>query len=621
MKSLLQIMRLPSGTEKRYGRAHQIWMALALTGLGCCIGLLSLLFSAMAVETLVSKDLILSYATDPLILFLNLWPPVLLVWLFYFLFRRAWVGFLGGFIPIIGVALVNYFKIQLRADPFLAVDLGLASEAAGIVGHYQLELNWLIWLTVAALVAGLVFSILLMPKGIKGWPVRMLGALSAGALLCVSFVSIYLNDYYYEQTGGAMPWDEAQDYVSKGGIYPFLHSFQKLIFVAPEDYDEPTAAEVLGQYVDADIPEGQKVSVIGIMLEAFCDLTDFKVLAQQDSVMEVYAPWHQLSEQSVSGRLLTNIFAGGTVDTEWAFLTGYSSHSDFIQNTDSYVWYLDRQGYQTFGSHPGFGWFYDRQTINELLGFQEYWFTENHYGELVDPVVAQWNSDHILMEELLAQLQQRVQDGPCFSFSVSYQNHGPYEWQYTIEEEYLTPEATGFSASTCNIWNNYLMRVSDTLSAITDLVSGLEEMEEPVVLVLFGDHKPWGGNGNTGYTELGCTFDLTTTQGFYDYYATPYLIWANSAAKEVLGSDFVGDGGDFSPCFLMEEVFDQCGWDGPGFMQLAGEMRELTPLIHEQGIYWKDGAPCYELTQEEQEILDLYRNVEYYREHVVEPQG
>ncbi len=621
MKSLLQIMRLPSGTEKRYGRAHQIWMALALTGLGCCIGLLSLLFSAMAVETLVSKDLILSYATDPLILFLNLWPPVLLVWLFYFLFRRAWVGFLGGFIPIIGVALVNYFKIQLRADPFLAVDLGLASEAAGIVGHYQLELNWLIWLTVAALVAGLAFSILLMPKGIKGWPVRMLGALSAGALLCVSVVSIYLNDYYYEQTGGAMPWDEAQDYVSKGGIYPFLHSFQELIFVAPEDYDEPTAAEVLGQYVDADIPEGQKVSVMGIMLEAFCDLTDFEVLAQQDSVMEVYAPWHQLSEQSVSGRLLTNIFAGGTVDTEWAFLTGYSSHSDFIQNTDSYVWYLDRQGYQTFGSHPGFGWFYDRQTINELLGFQEYWFTENHYGELVDPVVAQWNSDHILMEELLAQLQQRVQDGPCFSFSVSYQNHGPYEWQYTIEEEYLTPEATGFSASTCNIWNNYLMRVSDTLSAITDLVSGLEEMEEPVVLVLFGDHKPWGGNGNTGYTELGCTFDLTTTQGFYDYYATPYLIWANSAAKEVLGSDFVGDGGDISPCFLMEEVFDQCGWDGPGFMQLAGEMRELTPLIHEQGIYWKDGAPCYELTQEKQEILDLYRNVEYYREHVVEPQG
>ena len=94
-----------------------------------------------------------------------------------------------GKASIMGVALVNYFKIQLRADPFLAVDLSLASEAAGIVGNYELELNWLIWLVVAALVGGLIFSIVLMPQGIKGWPIRMLGAVSAAALLCVSFVA------------------------------------------------------------------------------------------------------------------------------------------------------------------------------------------------------------------------------------------------------------------------------------------------------------------------------------------------------------------------------------------------------------------------------------------------
>ena len=183
MKTLLQIMRLPSGTEEKYARAHQGWIALALTGLGCCIGLLSLMFSAAAVESLVGLELFLSYLADPLILFLNLWPPVLLVWLFYFLFRRAWVGFLGGFIPIIGIALVNYFKIRLRADPFLAVDLGLASEAAGIVGKYQLELSWLIWLTAAALVAGLVFSIVLMPRGLRGWPLRLFGAMSSASML------------------------------------------------------------------------------------------------------------------------------------------------------------------------------------------------------------------------------------------------------------------------------------------------------------------------------------------------------------------------------------------------------------------------------------------------------
>ena len=69
----------------------------------------------------------------------------------------------------------------------------------------------------------------------------------------------------------------------------------------------------------------------------------------------------------MSGNLLTNIFAGGTVDTEWGFLTGYSQHQDFTKATDSYVWYFDRQGYQTRGGHPGFGWFYDRENVNQYL--------------------------------------------------------------------------------------------------------------------------------------------------------------------------------------------------------------------------------------------------------------
>ena len=68
---------------------------------------------------------------------------------------------------------------------------------------------------------------------------------------------------------------------------------------------------------------------MGVMLEAFCDLTDFDAIAGFDTVQEVYAPWHALEEQSLSGRLLTNIFAGGTVDTEWGFLTGASEHDEY----------------------------------------------------------------------------------------------------------------------------------------------------------------------------------------------------------------------------------------------------------------------------------------------------
>jgi len=613
--------RQGSGGEPSFART--LWLTITLTALGCCIGGLGLFFAATAYLRLASRTLLLSYLANPMILFLNLLPAVLLIWFFYFLTRRPWAAFLLSFVPVVGISLVNYFKIRLRSDPVLAVDLRLAAEAGGIVGGYTLDITWLVWFAGFCLIAGLLFAILLIPKAPRGHRDRAFGALSCLALMAVAFVALFTNPQVYNtktaNNSFINPWSDVEVYASKGCVYPFLYSFRELFPTPPEGYDEAAAAALLAQYPDADIPEEQKVSVLSIMLEAFCDLTDFELLAQQEGVAQVYAPWHELEAQSVSGDLLTNIFAGGTVDSEWGFLTGYSQHADFHSPTDSYVWYLRKQGYQTFGSHPGFGWFYNRQNVNQHLGFEEYWFTENHYSDLVDPIAAQWHSDELLAGELLGQLKQRVEYGPCFSFSVSYQNHGPYDSASTNGVEYLDPDRTGMPAETCNIFNNYLKGVSNTIGAMTALAQGLEEMEEPVVLVLFGDHKPWGGNGNSAYANAGANFDISTLDGFYDYYSAPYLIWANSAAKAALGRDFAGEGGDFSPCFLMTELFDQCGWDGPGFMQLSREVREITPLLHERDLYLQNGALTAVLDDPAHRFVRDFICAQHYRENEITP--
>ncbi len=614
MKKLFRILRLPPEAEE-YKTARRLWMALALTGLGCCVGVLSLVFSATAYVKLDSAALFRSYLEHPWILLLNLLPPVLLIWLFYFLTCRAWAGFLSSFTLTIGVALVNYFKIRLRSDPFLAADLRLAAEAKGIVGGYTLDITWLVWFALGCLIAGLLFTLFLLPRGLRGWQERTFGGLSCMVLMAVAFVSLYLNPEIYQKTTNIQhinQWSDVEVFVSKGGPYPFLYSFRDLFPTPPPGYNQKAAAVRLAEYPDSPIPEGKRVSVMGIMLEAFCDLTDFAALEGQEGVAQVYAPWHDLERRSVSGNLLTNIFAGGTVDTEWAFLTGYSTHQDFRSPTDSYVWYFRDQGYQTFGSHPGYGWFYNRQNVNQYLGFEDYWFTENYYGQLVEPTAALWNSDSLLMEELLSQLKQNT--GPCFSFSVTYQNHGPYGEDPTQGTAYLTPAGSGLTETSCNILNNYLNGVSKTIGAVEQLTEGLESLDEPVVLVLFGDHKPWAGNGNSVYTELGEEFDLSTLEGFSSYYATPYLIWANSAAKTALDREFLGDGGAFSPCFLMQELFDQCGWEGPGFMKLAREMRAVTPLVHVRDLFWTESGLVNRLEGEQAEFYQDYLCTQYYRE-------
>lgn len=618
INDLLALIRPGEETSPALRRAHRAWVYGWMVLMGVGLLLIVLLLSAYAYAPLEHKKLFFSYFRAPLLLLLNGFVPLVLIFFGFFLFRRPWAAYLTAAVPCLTLALGNYYKIRLRGDGVLATDLRLLRTAGGIVGQYTLEVSKPVLAALLGAFLMLLFSVLLMRKEPLRGKTRLIGAGTCLALALCAYLTVYTDAAIYsEKTANndcINPWSEVEVYVSKGTMYPFIYSVQEMFPTPPEGYREQEAREELAQYEDTDIPQEEKVTIVGIMLEAFCDLTDYPALADSEAVKAVYAPLHELEGRSVSGDLLTNIFAGGTTDTEWGFLTGYSHHDDFRGNTDSYVWYLKAQGYDTLYRHPGYGWFYNRQNVNGYLGFDESRFTDSGFGELVDPVAAIFHSDGILVDYLLADLDAREEDdAPLFLFSVSYQNHGPYASE-SCTAEYVTPTETLLSQESCCILNNYLAGVSETIGEMCRLAEEIESRDEPVVLVLFGDHKPWLGNGSSVYTEMGVSFDMTTREGFENYYATPYLIFANSAAKETLGRDFTGDGGDFSPCFLMPQLFDECGWTGDAFMQAQRAVREITPLIHTQGFFLRDGALTGTLSEQERAAYLRYRYAEYYRE-------
>lgn len=618
IKFLLALIRPDAEASLPLRRAHRVWLYGWMLLMGVGLTLIGLLLSAYAYAPLDHVQLFLSYFRAPLLLALNGFVPLVLIFLGFFLFRRPWAAYLTAAVPCLTLALGNYYKIRLRGDGVLATDLRLLRTAGGIVGQYTLEISRPVLAALLGAVVMLLFSVFLMRKEPLRKRTRLIGSLFCLALAFCAYLTVYTDaEIYSSKTANndyINPWSEVEVYVSKGTMYPFIYSVQEMFPTPPEGYREKDACEELAQYADTDIPQEEKVTIVGIMLEAFCDLTDYPALADIDTVAEVYEPLHGLESRSVSGDLLTNIFAGGTTDTEWGFLTGYSHHEDFRANTDSYVWYLKAQGYDALYRHPGYGWFYNRQNVNGYLGFDESNFTDSGFGELVDPVAAIFHSDEILVDYLLSDLDARdEEDDPLFLFSVSYQNHGPYSSE-SCAVEYVTPAETLLSQESCCILNNYLAGVGETISEMCRLAEEIESRDEPMVLVLFGDHKPWLGNGSSVYTEMGVSFDMTTREGFENYYATPYLIFANSAAKETLGRDFTGDGGDFSPCFLMAKLFDECGWTGDAFMQTQRAVREITPLIHAQGFFLKDGALTGTLSEQERAAYLRYRYAEYYRE-------
>ena len=617
MQAFRSLLRPDEKTGAAMRWAHRVWVFLWLTVFGLGIGLLSLYLTANSYAGIDAQALWASYMKLPLLVVMNLLLPLLVVYLGFFLFARPWAAYLLSAVPFLGLALASYYKIQLRGDPVLASDLRLIRTAGGIMGNYTFELTEPVKLVIAGFAGMLVLSLVLLRRERMSQRGRLAGLMVMLALTLASYFEFYTSADIYEKTANNSlinPWSEVEIYLSRGTTYPFLYSVKDMFPNAPSGYRESEATGTLAEYEDTDIPKEQKITFVGIMLEAFSDLTDFPVLDEVPAIHKIYEPLHELEERSVSGRLLTNIFAGGTVDTEWGYLTGYSEHEEFRSPVNTYVRYFKSQGYDALYRHPGYSWFYNRSNVNEYLGFDESVFNDTGFGDLISISDALYHSDKVLVDYLLNDIDLRTEtDDPLFLFSVSYQNHGPYPSE-TYWEEYVTPEMTGWSMESCCVINNYLAGIRSTVNEMCRMAEELEKRDEPVVFVFFGDHKPWMGNGNSVYTEMGINMDVSTLDGFYNYYATPYVIYANQAARDLLGSDFAGDGGDFSPCFLMAKVFDECGWEGPGFMQLQREMREVSPLMSSNGWRMQNGQLTMELDGAAEEENDRYLRAQYYIE-------
>ena len=134
----------------------------------------------------------------------------------------------------------------------------------------------------------------------------------------------------------------------------------------------------------------------------------------------------------------------------------------------------------------------------------------------------------------------------------------------------------------------------------------------PVVLIFFGDHKAILGESGSAYLDLGVNADQTTSEGVYNVFSVPYLIWANHAAKEALGKDFTGTGATISQCYLMNEVFDLCGWVGDSWLQYQNEARKELPVIQRKKWLMVDGEITADIPEELNEKRLERLRVEFY---------
>ena len=560
---------------EKYRSRGQIAAALVACVLfGAAVGVCSLAFAAGAHP----RAMFFSYFTKPWILALNLAVPILMMLFFYLLTNRTWIAYLVTNFLVMIPTVVSFYKVEFRGDPFCAEDLTLVTESKKMLETYRLFWNKRLGLYLAALVCGTLALALLFRGRFRRRAPRLLAALVpvlAAAAVSPLYTSVDVYNINTANTALINPYSENDQFISKGFVYPFLHTVKDAFHPAPKGYDEDAAKAALAAYTDAEIPADKRVNVVCVMLEAYNDFSRFENL---HFVRDVYGKYRTLEELGYSGTLVTDVFAGDTRVSEREFLTGlpYSRIDRFVAKSNSYVWYFRENGYHTTGSHPCYAWFYNRQNINKNLGFADYLFSENYFAERTGGDITYDAGYFPMLYELY---ENRDKSVPYFSYNITYQGHGPYE---ADNPHYTEPyvENGGWSDAAQTILNNYLNAQAETTAMLYDFAEKMLATEEPLVLVFFGDHKPWMGNADSVYHELELNIDRASDEGFLNYYSTRYLILANDAAKRVTGNSFSGKGETISASFLMNKVFELCGWRGSAYMQFTTAQMQKTPVVH-----------------------------------------
>ncbi len=585
------------------------------------IMLLSLSFTARI--PVKSLYLFTTYFYNPLIIILNFIPALLLCLFFYFVTGRVYLAGAVSSASVLIMLYINEMKIIFRNDVFTAVDFTLISEAMNMAERYKPFFNWYYVFALLCIIAGIFMSKRFFDIRVSKKSLRFAGAFLSLAVLVGSVSPVYIDRKIYDKTENMercktfmSVFSEKDQFVSRGFIYSYLHSFGDIFEKPPENYKKSDVEEYLSKYTYDKIPDDKKINIISVMLEAYNDFSKFPGARFSK---DPYKEFKRIKNQSIYGNVFTNTFGGGTVNTERAFITGFCDDYEFRHPIDTYARYLKNEGYLTEGSHPGHNWFYNRDSINSYMGFDNYYFFEDRYKTIYDEKQEEKNNileDKYLFSDIMTLYREGKKTGkPYFSFTVSYQNHGPYN-------DYVLDKGIEYARKTKNmtdeayyILNNYLAGIADTGKELKNLIDEIEKESEPILFVAFGDHNPWLGNENFVYKQLGINIDRSTAEGITNYYATPYIIYANKAAKKIIADFKPGYGGDFSTMFLMNKVFDVLSFGGDGYKKFSDELSSYTDVITNEGFYRENGEFKRDLSPEAKDTVDMYEKIKYYRKH------
>ena len=515
----------------------------------------------------------------------------------YVVVRNTRIACLLVLAVVVGLSIANHYVIAFTGIPITFGDLMSAGVGMAVAGGYTYTLDGEV---LRCIVLALVYAVVLCAVPRSQVRVNFRSNQMAFALVLVSAVG--LGAYLY---GNSEVWDRIDTH-EWNPAYPYMHYG----FAASLASDVASASTVEAEGYDANSlwqtdeesgvtrvnvghgfvtePDGvphytqateESPNIIVVMNESFSDLTTYLEGYETSIDPMPYVRSLMKRGEVVSGTCAVSSDMGtGTANSEFEFLTGnsmayFKGNTPYVQfidaETPSLASELGGRGYQTHAMHAYERAGYNRVKVYDRFGFDTYKGIEDFDVDL--DFARGYPTDETNYRQLIQDFQENRGSGPQFIFNITMQNHGgyyasDYEWPVRVHE-----------VSPVNSYDESVIAYESSVhmadESVCQLISYFETVEEPTVVLFFGDHEPRLSNEfySSWFTDEN-DLDLETTAQLHK---TPFFIWGNYD----LNTESIQKGSAVSLNYLSTVLFRTAGMQLSPYQEYLADLRMEHPVI------------------------------------------
>lgn len=488
--------------------------------------------------------------------------------------------------------IMNYELTIFRSMSFIASDIYSFLTAISVANTYRIQID--VDTAEFFMLALVIIALLLKLDKFKlfRWKGRLVYLMAFSALF-YGFCQVYVYSDYLESIGVDFRVYRPQyKYRYYGTLLTTARTFGYLHVEEPEGYSANTVRKITDLYESdsrepdaTENPSQQSPNIIVVMNESFADL---KAVGGMEVTKDYMPFFRKLKENTIKGYTYSSVFGGNTANSEFEFLTG-NTLAFLPDNSVPYQLFLredvagltstlKNQGYSPcYALHPYYKTGYGRYKIYPLMGF-DYFYTSDDFSVFTDTVnyhITDYE-DYKKITELYEESQDS--DEPFYMFNVTMQNHGSYDGSTmeTGNEVQLEGNLQYYSKV-----EQYLNMVKMSDEALKYLIHYFEKVDEPTVIVFFGDHQP--DLDESFYNQLlGTEIDDLEGEELEQLYKVPFLIWANYDIPEQTVERT-------SMNYLSTYLAEVAGIQKTGYLKYLTQLREEIPCINAIGYWGKDG--------------------------------